>query len=191
MPASNIRFKEIKVATQDTESLGEYINNSKFLIGLKSQYDWFYKEYPGISNLITLREQLGHHTTDIYHYLKNGENTSGCNTAQRAAVRVRKGKIESVGINGVFRSEATKIGMPASCRKCKPGRCSYFSETEVALADAVPGDDLFLSYTPNLAASKLIVQKNINRVVYFQETENREGLEYLKSTNIKIKKAGV
>ena len=186
-----LRFKAIKISETDEQSLGFYINNSKYIIGLKGQYNWLKYQYKDLDNLILLEEQPGHHTSEINNIITNGENLSGCTALRSAAVRVREGTIKEVGRNGIQISSITKIGQPMSCHQCIPGRCNYYNEVEIALADSIPGDDLFLSYLPDLSRAKHIVDKKVNRVVYFKDNDNREGLEYLKSNKVKIKKAGV
>ena len=190
-PNIKLRFKAIKVSETDEESLRFYMNNSNYIIGLKGQYNWLKYQYKDLDNLILLEEQPGHHTSEINNIITNGENLSGCTTFKSAAVRVRKGNIKEVGRNGIQISNITKIGHPLYCHKCVSGRCYYYNEVEIALADSIPGDDLFLSYLPDLSRAKHIVDKKVNRVIYFKDNDNREGLEYLKSNKVKIKKAGV
>lgn len=190
-PTIRLRFKSIKVSETDEQSLGFYMNNSQYIIGLKGPYRWLRHQYKYLNNLILLEEQPGHHTSEISNLITNGEEMSGCTAIKSAAVRVREGMIEEVGRNGIQLSSVTKIGQPMSCHQCSPGRCNYHNEVEVALANSIPGDDLFLSYLPDLSRAKQIVDRKVNRVVYFKDSDNREGLEYLKANNIKIKKAGV
>lgn len=190
-PHINLRFKKLKVEQPDEQTLSFYMNNSNYIIGLKGQYKWLKYQYKDLSNLLLLEEQSGHHTSDIKSLLNQGEEMSGCKTKKSAAIRVRKGAIKAVGRNGIFLTEVTKICQPVSCHQCSPGRCNYYNETEVALADSVPGDDLFLSYLPDISRAKEIVNKRVNRVVYFKDSDNREGLEYLINNKVKIKKAGV
>jgi len=190
-PNIRLRFKSIKVDKTDEQSLGFYMNNKQYIIGLKGQYSWLKNQYRGLDNLILLEEQSGHHTSDISNLIINGEEMSGCTATRSAAVRVRDGMMQEVGRNGIQLSNVTKICQPTSCHKCSPGRCNYYNETEIALASAVPGDDLFLSYVPDLSRAKLILDRKVNRVVYFKDSDNREGLEYLKANKVKIKKAGV
>lgn len=186
-----LRFKAIKVAETDEQSLGFYMNNPNYIIGLKGQYSWLKHQYNGLNNLILLDEQPGHHTSEINSLITNGEDMSGCTATRSAAIRVRNGMIQEVGRNGIQLSNVTKICQPMSCHQCTPGRCNYYNETEVALANSIPGDDLFLSYLPDISRAKQIVDRKVGRVVYFKDSNNREGLEYLIKNKIKIKKAGV
>ena len=186
-----LRFKSIKVAETDEQSLGFYMNNSDYIIGLKGQYSWLKHQYNGLNNLILLDEQPGHHTSEINSLITNGEDMSGCTATRSAAVRVRNGMIQEVGRNGIQLSSVTKIGQPMSCHQCSSNRCNYHNEVEVALANSIPGDDLFLSYLPDLSRAKQIIDRKVNRVVYFKDSDNRKGLEYLKANKVKIKKAGV
>ena len=190
-PNIRLRFKAIKVSETDKQSLGFYINNSQYIIGLKGQYNWLKYQYRDLNNLILLDEQPGHHTSEISNLITNGEEMSGCTATKSAAVRVREGIIQEVGRNGIQLSSVTKIGQPMSCYQCSPGRCNYYNEVEIALANSIPGDDLFLSCTPDLSRAKQIVNRKVNRVVYFKDSDNREGLDYLKTNKVKIKKAGV
>ena len=108
-----------------------------------------------------------------------------------AAVLTRQGTIVSVGQNGVSKDSLTRIHEKVHCGKCPVGRCNYKSAEEVVLYEAFSKDDLFVSYSPSLHIAKIIKEIGINRVVYLQESENLDGVEYLKANKVKIKKAGV
>lgn len=192
-PTLNIRFKKFCSEVEVKEILQPYFGNSNYVIGMRDNYNYFFNDPTIItSNLLTVKELPGEHTSNIPFLLHSAEAFSGCSTTHAAAILVRRGSVISVGRSGLFKDEITKICHPASCSKCVPGRCNYYSAEEIALADAAPGDDLFVSYAPNLTSAKLIVKKLIRRVVYFDNNKlGSEGLTYLHLNNIQVKKAGV
>jgi deoxycytidylate deaminase/glycerol-3-phosphate cytidylyltransferase-like family protein len=188
----NLRFKEAKEFKGIANLCQDYLGKNNYIVGLKNQFDYVKRNSKLDSrNLITLEEQPGEHTSSISFLLHSGELLSKCTNKKMAAVLTRNGSVISVGQNGVSKDSLTRIYQEVHCGKCPVGRCNYKSAEELVLYEDLPKDELFVSYSPNLHIAQLIMKVGINRVVYLQESENLDGVEFLKANKVKIKKAGV
>jgi deoxycytidylate deaminase len=195
-----IRTNVIEVAEtlSHKEVFCNYFGNSKYKIGVTNALD-FLKEDISVdsSNLISLPLRKGQHTSAIPFMLEQGESFSECSGRKEGALLIRNGLPIKLGMSGKEvlalnnNSQVIKICYPYRCGKCSPGKCSFASAAEMALVNASPGDDLFLTHSPDISDAKLILENNLRRLVYFQDSENTAGLEYLKLHNIAFRKAGV
>lgn len=187
-----VEIVEVNEYSSSKEIYREYLGNKSYMVAMKSSFDYL-KEDESINtdNLITLPEQKGQHTSTIPFLIEHGEKLSECSTHKEGAILCREGNITAMGMSGVKPHSVTKICHLHSCHKCAPGKCTYLNAAEMALREAVPGDDLFLSYPPNISAAQMIVSRMIRRLVYFQDSEDTVGLQYLKMNGVNFKKAGL
>ena len=191
-PGIELGFKTINEEDNHCNVFNEYLGKKEYVVGLKEPFSFLRKNTNvDSSNLITIKEQPGEHTSSIPLLLHTGELLSQCSARKMAAVLTREGKIVSVGQNGVNKDALTRIHQEVNCGKCPVSRCNYKSAEEVVLYEALPGDDLFCSYSPNLNVAKMIIQMGINRVVFLEHSKDLEGYEYLILNKVKVRKAGL
>ena len=111
---------------------------------------------------------------------KETSTLSHCVRSKVGAVLVKDGNIISFGYNG------TPAGMPNDCEEDNvtfPHVIHAESNAIIKAAktgSAVDGSTLYLTLSPCLDCSKLILQSGIKRVVYLNEYRNTEGIHFLK-----------
>lgn len=111
---------------------------------------------------------------------KETSTLSHCVRSKVGAVLVKDGNIISFGYNG------TPAGMPNACEEDNvtfPHVIHAESNAIIKAAktgSAVDGSTLYLTLSPCLDCSKLILQSGIKRVVYLNEYRSTEGINFLK-----------
>ena len=111
---------------------------------------------------------------------KETSTLSHCVRSKVGAVLVKDGNIISFGYNG------TPAGMSNDCEENDttfPHVIHAESNAIIKAAktgSAVDGSTLYLTLSPCLDCSKLILQSGIKRVVYLNEYRNTEGIHFLK-----------
>ena len=111
---------------------------------------------------------------------KETSTLSHCVRSKVGAVLVKDGNIISFGYNG------TPAGMSNACEENDttfPHVIHAESNAIIKAAktgSAVDGSTLYLTLSPCLDCSKLILQSGIKRVVYLNEYRNTEGIHFLK-----------
>ncbi|MGA1049278.1 MAG: deoxycytidylate deaminase [Minisyncoccia bacterium] len=111
---------------------------------------------------------------------KETSTLSHCVRSKVGAVLVKDGNIISFGYNG------TPSGMDNSCEE-NDITFSHVIHGEVnailkaaKTGNSVDGSTLYLTLSPCLDCSKLILQSGIKRVVYLNEYRNPQGINFLK-----------
>jgi dCMP deaminase len=67
--------------------------------------------------------------------------------------------------------------------------CLHAEENAIALVDGrMPGKIMFVTMTPCLHCSQLIVNANIGKVFYLKDYRNTEGIELLKTCRVDVRK---
>jgi dCMP deaminase len=118
---------------------------------------------------------------------KEVASLSYCVRSKVGAVLVRDGNIISFGYNG------TPSGMDNSCEENdKTLPHTIHAEVNAILkaakcGNSVDNSTLYLTLSPCLECSKLILQSGIKRVVYSKDYRNLEGLNFI-SQFIKVEK---
>jgi dCMP deaminase len=111
---------------------------------------------------------------------KETSTLSHCVRSKVGAVLVKDGNIISFGYNG------TPAGMDNTCEK-DDVTLPHVIHGEVnailkaaKTGNSVDGSTLYLTLSPCLDCSKLILQSGIKRVVYLNQYRNLEGVNFLK-----------
>ena len=118
--------------------------------------------------------------TIFLNIAKEISTLSKCNRSKVGAILVKEGNIISMSYNG------TPSGMDNCCEENNVTlKHVIHAEMGAILKAAKTGnsvDDstLYLTLSPCLDCSKLIVQSGIKRVVYLNEYRNPEGIDFLK-----------
>lgn len=105
---------------------------------------------------------------------------SHCVRFKVGAVLVKEGNIISFGYNG------TPSGMDNACEENDVtlphvihAECNAILKA-AKTGNSVDGSTLYLTLSPCLDCSKLILQSGIKRIVYLNEYRNRDGIDFLK-----------
>jgi dCMP deaminase len=111
---------------------------------------------------------------------KETSTLSHCVRSKVGAVLVKDGNIISFGYNG------TPSGMDNCCEEDNVtlkhvihAECNAILKA-AKTGNSVDGSTLYLTLSPCLDCSKLILQSGIKRVVYLNEYRNSEGIDFLK-----------
>jgi len=118
--------------------------------------------------------------TVFINIAKETSTLSHCVRSKVGAVLVKDGNIISFGYNG------TPSGMDNACEKDDVTLAHVIhAECNAILKAAKTGNSvdsstLYLTLSPCLDCSKLILQSGIKRVVYLNEYRNTEGINFLK-----------
>lgn len=111
---------------------------------------------------------------------KETSTLSHCVRSKVGAVLVRDGNIISFGYNG------TPSGMDNNCEE-NDTTLPHVIHAEVnailkaaKTGNSVDGATLYLTLSPCLDCSKLILQSGIKRVVYLETYRNQDGINFLK-----------
>jgi len=111
---------------------------------------------------------------------KETSTLSHCVRSKVGAVLVKDGNIISFGYNG------TPSGMNNCCEEDNVtlkhvihAECNAILKA-AKTGNSVDGSTLYLTLSPCLDCSKLILQSGIKRVVYLNEYRNSEGIDFLK-----------
>lgn len=111
---------------------------------------------------------------------KETSTLSHCVRSKVGAVLVKDGNIISFGYNG------TPSGMDNCCEEDNVtlkhvihAECNAILKA-AKTGNSVDGSTLYLTLSPCLDCSKLILQSGIKRVVYLNEYRNLEGVNFLK-----------
>ena len=111
---------------------------------------------------------------------KETSTLSHCVRSKVGAVLVKDGNIISFGYNG------TPSGMDNCCEEDNVtlkhvihAECNAILKA-AKTGNSVDGSTLYLTLSPCLDCSKLILQSGIKRVVYLNEYRNTEGIDFLK-----------
>ena len=111
---------------------------------------------------------------------KETSTLSHCVRSKVGAVLVKDGNIISFGYNG------TPSGMDNSCEEDNVtfphvihAECNAILKA-AKTGNSVDGSTLYLTLSPCLDCSKLILQSGIKRVVYLNQYRNLEGVNFLK-----------
>ena len=111
---------------------------------------------------------------------KETSTLSHCVRSKVGAVLVKDGNIISFGYNG------TPSGMDNSCEEDNVtfphvihAECNAILKA-AKTGNSVDGSTLYLTLSPCLDCSKLILQSGIKRVVYLNEYRNPQGIDFLK-----------
>jgi dCMP deaminase len=111
---------------------------------------------------------------------KETSTLSHCVRSKVGAVLVKDGNIISFGYNG------TPSGMDNSCEEDNitfphviHAECNAILKA-AKTGNSVDGSTLYLTLSPCLDCSKLILQSAIKRVVYLNEYRNTQGIDFLK-----------
>jgi dCMP deaminase len=111
---------------------------------------------------------------------KETSTLSHCVRSKVGAVLVKDGNIISFGYNG------TPSGMDNSCEEDNVtfphvihAECNAILKA-AKTGNSVDGSTLYLTLSPCLDCSKLILQSAIKRVVYLNEYRNTQGIDFLK-----------
>ena len=111
---------------------------------------------------------------------KNISSLSHCNRSKVGAILVKSGNLISFGYNG------TPSGMDNSCEENDITLPHVIhAEINVILkaaktGNSVDGSTLYLTLSPCIDCSKVILQSGIKRVVYLTEYRNLDGVNFLK-----------
>lgn len=118
--------------------------------------------------------------TVFINIAKETSTLSHCVRSKVGAVLVRDGNIISFGYNG------TPSGMDNHCEE-NGITLNHVIHAEVnavlkaaKTGNSVDGSTLYLTLSPCLDCSKVILQSGIKRVVYLNEYRNPEGIDFLK-----------
>jgi len=118
--------------------------------------------------------------TVFVNIAKETSTLSHCVRSKVGAVLVKDGNIISFGYNG------TPSGMDNRCEENDVTlKHTIHAECNAILkaaktGNSVDGSTLYLTLSPCLDCSKLILQSGIKRVVYLTEYRNPEGIDFLK-----------
>lgn len=111
---------------------------------------------------------------------KETSTLSHCVRSKVGAVLVKSGNIISFGYNG------TPAGMDNSCEE-NDTTLPHVIHAEVnailkaaKTGNSIDGSTLYLTLSPCLDCSKLILQSGIKKVVYLTNYRNLEGVQFLK-----------
>jgi dCMP deaminase len=111
---------------------------------------------------------------------KETSTLSHCVRSKVGAVLVKDGNIISFGYNG------TPSGMDNSCEEDNVtfphvihAECNAILKA-AKTGNSVDGSTLYLTLSPCLDCSKLILQSAIKRVVYLNQYRNPQGIDFLK-----------
>ena len=111
---------------------------------------------------------------------KETSTLSHCVRSKVGAVLVKDGNIISFGYNG------TPSGMDNSCEEDNVtfphvihAECNAILKA-AKTGNSVDGSTLYLTLSPCLDCSKLILQSAIKRVVYLNKYRNTQGIDFLK-----------
>jgi len=117
--------------------------------------------------------------TVFINIAKETSTLSHCVRSKVGAVLVKDGNIISFGYNG------TPAGMDNACEKNDVtlphvihAECNSILKA-AKTGNSVDGSTLYLTLSPCLDCSKLILQSGIKRVVYLNEYRNRQGIDFL------------
>lgn len=111
---------------------------------------------------------------------KNISSLSHCNRSKVGAILVKSGNLISFGYNG------TPSGMNNACEENDITLPHVIhAEINVILkaaktGNSVDGSTLYLTLSPCIDCSKVILQSGIKRVVYLTEYRNLDGVNFLK-----------
>jgi dCMP deaminase len=118
--------------------------------------------------------------TIFLNIAKEISTLSKCNRSKVGAILVKEGNIISMSYNG------TPSGMDNCCEEnnvtlkhvihAEMGAILKAAKT----GNSVNGSTLYLTLSPCLDCSKLILQSGIKRVVYLTKYRNPEGIDFLK-----------
>ncbi len=131
-------------------------------------------------------------------YSDIAERVSKLSSARRlqvGAIVVRDDRIISIGYNGM------PAGWDNNCEhlqedgtlKTRPEVLHAEMNALMKLARSYEsglGADLFITHSPCMECAKGIYQAGINRVYYSQQYRSREGIQFLKQSNIEVIKTG-
>jgi deoxycytidylate deaminase len=173
----SIEYEIVQQTLPALDCLDVYLNKHDYIIVIRSTHSLT------VSNVLHLPELPGIHTSDIPHTIKQLEQLSLRNNLKVGAVLVRAGEVIATGYNGT-----------SNCDKChnKLSKfCTVPHAEEQVLQDALPEDDLFIFYAPCIRCAVRIHQVGVRRVVYFKDFRFSEGIEFLKSRNVLLRKAGL
>jgi dCMP deaminase len=134
-----------------------------------------------IKEVVALREAKQKKLDKVFmNITKEVATLSHCVRFKVGAVLVKEGNIISMGYNG------TPAGMNNCCEK-DDVTLSHVIHGEVnailkaaKTGTSVNGGTLYLTLSPCLDCSKLILQSGIKRVVYLTAYRNLEGVDFLK-----------
>jgi dCMP deaminase len=111
---------------------------------------------------------------------KNISSLSHCNRSKVGAILVKSGNLISFGYNG------TPSGMNNSCEENDVtfphvihAECNAILKA-AKTGNSVDGSTLYLTLSPCLDCSKLILQSGIKKVVYLNVYRNTQGIDFLK-----------
>jgi dCMP deaminase len=117
--------------------------------------------------------------TVFINIAKETSTLSHCVRSKVGAVLVKNGNIISFGYNG------TPSGMDNACEKDNVtlahvihAECNAILKA-AKTGNSVDGSTLYLTLSPCLDCSKLILQSGIKRVVYLTKYRNSEGIDFL------------
>ena len=129
---------------------------------------------------------------DSHHYMKIAEVVATASSAVKkkvGAVLVKDRNIISMGYNG------TPSGSDNTCEdingKTKPEVLHAESNAILKCASegiSTKGSTLYLTYSPCIDCSKLIMQANIKEVIFKEHYKDNSGLLLLKKAGIKANK---
>jgi len=117
--------------------------------------------------------------TVFINIAKNISSLSHCNRSKVGAILVKSGNLISFGYNG------TPSGMDNSCEEDNVtfphvihAECNAILEA-AKTGNSVDGSTLYLTLSPCLDCSKLILQSGIKKVVYLNVYRNTQGIDFL------------
>jgi dCMP deaminase len=117
--------------------------------------------------------------TIFLNIAKEISTLSKCNRSKVGAILVKDGNIISMSYNG------TPSGMDNCCER-DDVTLPYVIHAEMGAilkaaktGNSVDGSTLYLTLSPCLDCSKLILQSGIKRVVYLTKYRNSEGIDFL------------
>jgi len=136
---------------------------------------------PSIKETMILRANKQKRLDSVFMNIANEVSTlSHCVRFKVGAVLVKEGNIISFGYNG------TPAGLDNDCEKDNVTLPHVIHGEVNAILKAakngtsVNGGTLYLTLSPCLDCSKLILQSGIKRVVYLTKYRNLEGVDFLK-----------
>lgn len=119
---------------------------------------------------------------------------SECYRSQVGCVITKDGRIISVGYNGNV-SGGKKCTYDNSCPLDNSGSCynSIHAEQNAIAFCSKNGintneSTIYVTLSPCLACSKLIIQSGIKKVIYLNEYRIKDGIDYLKEYNVETVK---
>jgi dCMP deaminase len=144
-----------------------------------------------IKEIITIRNEKQKKLDGVFmNIAKETSTLSHCVRFKVGAVLVKNGNIISFGYNG------TPAGLDNKCEE-NDVTLPHVIHGEVnailkaaKTGNSVDGSTLYLTLSPCLDCSKLILQSGVKRVVYLNEYRNLDGVNFLKQF-IKVEHYGI